>query len=392
LDLDIAIVGASSSGLYAAELLARAGRRVAVFERQPELAPARRTLIVTPQLRHVLGDVPEAAVLHRVHVMAVETPGASLDVQLDDPDLIVERGAMTAHMAERARQAGAELYFGQRFQGVEPHPRGVALRLRPRDGQPIEVTAAALIGADGVFSDVAAAAGLQRAPTVPILQAEVALPPSWNPDAAKVWFDADETRYFYWLVPESADRGVIGLVGEDQGGTRALLLRFLARHGFEPLAFQGAQVAMHQPGLRPWGRVGSAPVLLVGDAAGQVKVTTVGGSVTGFWGAQAAAQFLLGQPGAAANLRALKRELDVHWLIRELLERLDNAGYDRMVGHLSESVRALLGRRNRDSMAGAAWRLPLMQPGLLGLGLHALLARRRIPQLSAEVLRVAEHD
>jgi flavin-dependent dehydrogenase len=324
--------------------------------------------------------------------MAVETPGASLDVQLDDPDLIVERGAMTTQMAERARQAGAELYFGQRFQGLEPHARGVALSLRPRVGEPIEVTATAVIGADGVFSDVAAAAGLQRPPAVPILQAEIALPPSWNPDVAKVWFDAEETRYFYWLVPESAERGVIGLVGEDQGGTRALLLRFLARHNFTPLAFQGAQVAMHHPRLRPWGKIGNAPVLLVGDAAGQVKVTTVGGSVTGFWGAQAAAQALLKQNGAAATLRALKRELDVHWLIREMLERLDNAGYDRMVGRLSEPVRALLGRRNRDSMAGAAWQLPLMQPGLLGLGLRALLARRRIPQLSAEVMRVAERD
>jgi geranylgeranyl reductase len=392
LDLDVAVIGASSACVYAAEQLARGGRRVAFFERQAHLAPARRTLIVTPQLRHVLGGIPEAAVLHRIHVMAVDTPGASAGVQLHDPDLIVERGLMTAHMAGRAVAAGAELRPGYRFQGLEPHPRGVALRLRPRDGQPETITAAALIGADGVFSDGAAAAGMRRPPAVPILPAEVALPHGWDPGVTTVWFDADETRYFYWLVPESAERGVVGLVGDDQSGTRALLMRFLARHGFEPLAFQGAQVAMHHPRLRPWGRVGTAPVLLVGDAAGHVKVTTVGGSVTGFWGAQAAAHALLGKHGAAAELRALKRELDVHWLIRELLERLDNAGYDRMVRELNAPVLGLLGRRNRDSMAGAAWRLPLMQPGLIGLGLRAMLSGRRLPQPQAEITTVAEPD
>jgi flavin-dependent dehydrogenase len=373
LDLDVAIIGASSAGLYAAEQLARGGRRVAVFERQPSLAPARRTLIVTPQLRHVLGYIPESAILHRIHTMEVATPGASLSVELQDPDLIVERDLLAQHLAGRAQQAGAELHYGYRFQGLAPHSAGVALDLRARDGSSPSVMARAVVGADGAFSDVAVAAGLKRPPVVPILQAEVALPPGWNPAVTKVWFDAAETRFFYWLVPESDARGVVGLVGDDQAETRALLLRFLSRHGFEPLAFQGAQVAMHHPRLRPWGQVGSAPVLLVGDAAGQVKVTTVGGTVTGLWGAAAAARALLGNAHRLESLRALKRELDVHWFIRLLLERLDNAGYDRLVRDLNQPVRALLGRRNRDAMAGAIWQVPLLQPGLLALGLRLLL-------------------
>jgi flavin-dependent dehydrogenase len=252
------------------------------------------------------------------------------------------------------------------------------------------VTARAVVGADGVFSDVAVAAGLRRPPVVPILQAEVALPPGWDPLVARVWFDVADSRFFYWLVPESDARGVVGLVGDDQAETRALLLRFLARHSFEPLAFQGAQVAMHHPRLRPWGQVGSTPVLLVGDAAGQVKVTTVGGTVTGLWGAAAAARALLGN-ARREDLRSLKRELDMHWFIRLLLERLDNDGYDRLVRDLNQPVRAFLGHYNRDAMAGAIWRVPLLQPGLLALGLGLLLpagVRRRSPG----AITVAEPD
>ncbi|MCZ7574875.1 MAG: hypothetical protein M5U01_40505 [Ardenticatenaceae bacterium] len=59
-------------------------------------------------------------------------------------------------------------------------------------------------------------------------------------------------------------------MGDDRARTHALLQHFLVRHGFQPLAYQGAQIALHHPRLRPWGQIGAAPVLLVGDAAGHL--------------------------------------------------------------------------------------------------------------------------
>jgi len=386
LKLDVAIIGASSAGLYAAEQLARAGRRVGVFEQHAELDPACRTLIVTPQLQRLLGYVPDAVVLHRIQVMAVATPGVSVRVELQDPDLIVERCCLAHLLAGRAQKAGAELCYGYRFQGLEPHPGGVALHLRAAGGQAATVVAQAVIGADGLFSEVAAAANIKHPPVVPILQAEVRLPPGWDPAVTQVWFDADETRFFYWLIPESVEKGVAGMVGDDRAETWSLLQGFLDRHGFQPLAYQGAQVAMHHPQLRPWERVGSAPVLLVGDAAGQVKVTTVGGTVSGLWGAAAAVRALLRGTPYAHELRPLKRELDLHWFIRLLLDRLDNPGYDRLVSSVTPAVQQLLSRRNRDEMAGGFWKLLLLQPRLLVLGLRLLLHRSGGRRLSPDAM------
>jgi flavin-dependent dehydrogenase len=165
---------------------------------------------------------------------------------------------------------------------------------------------------------------------------------------------------------------VVGLAGQNHGLTHVLLQRFLDRHGFRPISYQDAHVAMHHPGLRPWGRVGLAPVLLVGDAAGQVKVTTVGGTVPGLWGASAAVRALVRGTSYARELGPLKRELDLHWLIRLVLDGLGNAHYDRLVAHLNVAVRDFLGRRNRDQMAGQSWKLPFLQPRLLALGLRHL--------------------
>ena len=110
---------------------------------------------------------------------------------------------------------------------------------------------------------------------------------------------------------------------------------------------------------------------MVGDAAGQVKVTTVGGTVTGLSGAAAAAKAILRDTEYRDELRPLKRELDVHWWMRKVLNRLRPIDYEHLVRMLEGPVGELLARHHRDEMARAAWRIPILEPNLLLLGLRA---------------------
>ncbi len=373
---DVIVVGASTAGLHAAELLAKAGKRVGLFEQQDPLNPSRRTMIVTPKWKEILGIAPDGVVLHSISVMAVETPSSSVDVTLDPPDLIIERAAFTLYLLDKAVSAGVELFLGHKFVSAD----GGTLKFST-GGEIVEAQAPVVIGADGVGSSVARAFGIPRPPFVPILQAEIELPESWDPSVTKVWFDVEDTRYFYWLIPESGDRAVVGLVGDERGHLRDLLESFLDRRGWKALRLQGAKVAMHHPRLRPWRNLEGLSVMLVGDAAGQVKVTTVGGSVTGLAGAQAAARAVLNGTSYSKELSALKRELDVHWWIREFLERLDNRGYDDLVRYMNPRVLGLLEKRNRDEAAGLAWRLLLAQPKFAWLGVRAFTKRRQFQRL-----------
>lgn len=368
--VDVAVVGASSSGLYAAELLAEGGARVAVFERTQRLDPARRTLIITPEIESLLGPVPGDVKLNTTGELALSAGDRAEQVRLRTPDLIIERGRLARWMADRARSAGAELHLGHRFRSLSQGSRGLRLDFETAAGSKT-VRAGALIGADGILSDVGRASGLPRPPVEPLVQAEIELPSGWDPGLTQVWFEPEKTRYFYWLIPESDSRAVVGLIGDGRAGAGALLKSFMARHGFRPLRYQGARVSMHHPGLRPWRSDPDQPIYLVGDAAGQVKVTTVGGTVTGLAGAQAAAAAVLHGIPYHQALRPLQRELDLQWGMRLLLNQLDARGYERLLDCLTPPVKGFLSRHNRDRMFPAIWRL-LLQPRMALLGLATL--------------------
>jgi len=373
--IDIAVVGASTAGLLVARELALKGLRVAVYEARKHQEPARRTLIVTPALNRVLGHVSDQVILHKIDVLRLCAGGECKNVRLQHPDFIVERGQLTAWLQRQVEALGVEIHHNCRFVNFETRQAETLLRFRNGGDEFCERVTRGVVGADGVASDVGRAAGIPRPPSVPILQAEIDLPARWHSSTTAVWFDIEQTKFFFWLLPESERRGVVGLIGDANSRVRELLNQFLATWEFVPGAYQGARVALYDPRIKPWTRVGHLPVYLVGDSAGQVKVTTVGGTVTGFAGARAVAQALLENRSYCSCLRSVKRELDLHYWIRRQLDRLTGRDYVDLIRALNPAVLEFLGTHDRDSMAPVLWRLPLLEPGLMRIGLRSLWRR-----------------
>jgi flavin-dependent dehydrogenase len=377
---NVAIIGASVAGLYAAYLLAQKGVPVQVYEAGETLGPPARTLIVTNQIVSVLGFVPAEAIVNRIERIELFSPQATAQVHLAQPDLIIEREKLIHLLAEKARQAGAEIVLGQRFLGFQGDRDGLTLQLQDRQADRLrEVRADRLLGADGVASQVIRAIQSDSHPTVSILQATVALPPGAEAHTVQVWFNRDDTRFFYWLIPESPECAAVGLIAEHQAEAGARIKSFLAAHRLEATGYQAAQVPMHRFNAQPWARIGDADILLVGDAAGQVKMTTVGGVVSGLRGARAAASALLRPGGYNSELQGLKRELDLHLVLRMVLDCFSNADYDELLRLLNRRARGILEVRTRDEMARTFWRLALAQPQWLVLAAKTLvhLPRKR---------------
>ncbi len=372
-----AVIGGSAAGLFTASLLARQGVPVRVFERIESLEPAARTLIVTHRMRALLGRAAESSIVNEIRRFELFTDGRAATVALKQPDLIVERRALIQGLADDAQAAGATLELGRRFHALHPNGRGLILEVeRCSDGSREEVHAGTIVGGDGASSCVARAAGWPALETVPLVQAIVQLPKDMPPDTARVWFVPQETPYFYWLIPESSTRGALGLIGEAGTETRKLLEQFLEKRKLDPIEFQGARIPVYTGWVPVKRQVGAGSVYLVGDAAGQVKVTTVGGIVTGFRGALGVAEAIL-NGGSSRELRMLRRELDLHLLLRRSLHDFQQSDYSRLVDLLNAPAIQSLGEYSRDEAWRILWRICLRQPRLLLLGLRGLLTRGR---------------
>jgi len=375
------VVGGSAAGFFTAYLLAKGGARVRIIERSEQIEPAQRTLIVTSHMRDLLGPLAESSVVNEIRRFELFTDGRAANIALQRPDLIIERASLIRGLAQQAQHAGASIALGRRFVSLSGKDRGIALALqRCEGGAQEETTVDAVVGADGATSRVAQSAGWPTLQTVPLVQAIVRPPANSPHDTVRVWFIPDDTPFFYWLIPESPTRAALGLIGEDGRETRRCLERFIEQRGFTPLSFQGARTPVYRQWVPVQKRLAGGSVYLVGDAAGQVKVSTVGGIVTGFRGAVGVAQSIL-NGGTSPELHALRRELNLHRLIRKTIHNFRQADYSRLVDLLNASARESLSEYTRDEAARVLWHLCLNQPRLLLLGLRGLLTRGTLPRL-----------
>jgi len=368
------VIGGSASGFFTASLLARAGCGVEVLERADQLDPTPRTLIVTSHMRTLLGEISDRAVVNEIRKFELFTDGRAAHVLLERPDLIIERSRLIRGLADEAQSHGARVSFGNRFVDLQSNGNGLRVHVeRTHAARTEELHADVVVGADGALSRVAQTSGWPRQPTVPLVQAIVRVPSDMRPDTVRVWFVPDDTPYFYWLIPESEERAVLGLIGEDGQETRRCLDRFMEKRGFTPLGYQGARIPVYDRWTPVERRVGAGRVFLVGDAAGQVKVTTVGGIVTGFRGAIGVSEAIL-NGGESRELRSLRRELDLHLLIRKTIHQFKQADYCRLVDLMDASTRHCLSQYTRDEAASVLWHIAMSQPRILLLALRGLLS------------------
>jgi flavin-dependent dehydrogenase len=375
---DVEIIGGSAAGLFAGYLLAREGKRVRLFDANDVLHTESRTLITTSQLSSVLGFFPREAVCNTIERIDLFSPARSVTIPMAEPDLVVERSAVVRMLARKALEAGVEIRGGCKFVEMEPGENEASFTIRDTHNERTDTyTARTIIGADGSFSRVGKIANCNGHETTPILQAIVKLPNHVHRNTTQVWFEPEDTPYFYWLIPESDEQAAVGFIAEEGKSARRTLERFLKRQGLKILDMQAARIPAYTHSVRPWSRMFGSDIYLIGDAAAQVKVTTVGGLVTGLRGAQAAANAILRRSNYLKELKPLRRELGLHLLLRIVLNRFHARDYDRLLGLLNKKTIDLLGRYNRDQAARILCRIVVAQPRFLSFAASAATALLR---------------
>ncbi len=293
---DVLVVGGGPAGTATARGLCERGFSVVLVEEHPEIGrPVQCAGLVSSRVLELAGS--SSMVLRPVRGATVFGPSLrSISFRAEEPRAyVLDRAALDVHLAERAVQSGVDLRVRTRFDRLAEAPNGRAVaELTGPEGNRCRIAARLVVGADGVSSAVARAFRLRRPVEIlPAFEAEYAESPG-DPDSVEVYLGRSVAPgLFGWWIPDGHGGARVG-VAADADGVPArtyflkLVERLATRFG-RPLATPRAYLASGIPiGEVP--RLHGPRVLLVGDAAAQVKPLSGGGIYTALRAAALAAE------------------------------------------------------------------------------------------------------
>ena len=338
---DVIIIGAGPCGSHTARRLSHLGYRVLVVEKNAR--PGDNiccTGIISQECLSAFA-LDSSLVLRQASSAKLISPsGKCLRLCQESPvTAIIDRGRLDTSLAEQAREAGADYLFGAMATDILPGADGVAVRINGQRQETILQAETAVISS-GFGSTLTKKLGLGEIKQFVLgAQAEV---DTNGLDEVEVYFDHRlAPGGFGWLVPTTDGKGLAGLLTRHQADSHLKNL-------LNTLSAQGKIASSEVPcsyGIIPLGplpKTYANRVLVVGEAAGQVKPTTGGGIYYGLLCADIATEvlhqtFQSGNFSAAAlsdyqkKWRArLSRELTIGYWARSLLARLGNNWIDHL--------------------------------------------------------------
>jgi geranylgeranyl reductase family protein len=265
---DVIVVGAGPAGCKTAEIIAKKGYGVLVLEEHPQIGkPTQCTGLVSQRI----GKIPKEIIVNKIKIARFFSGSEHFEIKSKKSVYVIDRRKFDKYVAEEAKKAGVDFKLSTRF-------------LDFKEG---EVTTSngkyrtkILIGADGPNSSVAKISGIEL-PNNILYAAQVRVKSRFNSDTVELWFGSDiAPGLFAWVVPESNIKARVGLA-TDKNLNKFFDKFFKKRLGRIESTDRIGDVIRY--GLIK--KSVTDNVLLVGDAACQIKPFSAGGLVYGQIGA-----------------------------------------------------------------------------------------------------------
>ncbi len=335
---DVVVVGGGPSGATAAMDLAKAGKRVAMLDRDGRIKPCGGA--IPPRL---IADfnIPASQIVARINTARMVSPtGRHVDIAIEGGFVgMVDREDFDEFLRLRAVGQGAARITGT-YLRIERSAAGTEVIYRDKaSGEERRLRTRLIIGADGARSNVAKTEvkGGGEIPYV-IAYHEIVKAPlakaaanaDYDPTRCDVIYDGRISPDFYgWVFPHGKHASIgmgTGIDGVDLKDATAKLRAQAGLTGCETLRREGAPIPLRP--LDKWDN--GADVVLAGDAAGVVAPSSGEGIYYAMVGGRVAATAALAAlaSGRGRDL-ALARKLFMrdHKMVFKVLRQMQDAYY-----------------------------------------------------------------
>ncbi len=342
---DVIIVGAGPAGSYTAYELASSGYSVAVLEQKSASGlDICCTGIISTECFNSFGISPEVILAKANSVRLFSPSGRCLRLESEKVQAcVIDRASFDQAIARKAQASGAHYFLSSRVTDItveEDRAKVEVLYL----GSGEMFTSRAVILANGFKPKLSQELGLGKIRNFLIgAQTEIE---AQNIDEIEMYFGRQiAPGSFAWLVANSANKALAGLLSTSQA--KLHLEKFLLGPFCQGRMTTG-EVKIRQKAI-PLGtlpRTYGDRLLVIGDAAGQVKPTTGGGIYLGHLGAKIAAEVLKealeSDDLAAARLSRYQkeckakmgREISLGYRARQLYGRLSDKRIEKIFNML----------------------------------------------------------
>ena len=393
---DVIVVGAGPAGNNAALSLASQGYGVTVIDSRENIGDKLCTGLVGEECFRRY-PIDPGLVYREISAATVIAPSNEV-VRFETPNpvaRVVNRVAYVSSFADRATEAGAEYLLGHRVVRLEQHNDRISVVTESGT-----TDARSLVLAAGFGSQLNRQLGLGE-PSDYVVGVQ-ALVETEGVDEVEVYLGRDVAPgFFAWLVPTHPGYALAGLLVRKNAPER--FANFVSARQAEGKIMElvDKPVCWGIP-LRPLRRTYADRVVVVGDAAGQVKPTTGGGIFYSLMASEVASETLqqaLHEDKLSANRLAsyqkewknlLSNELEVGYSARRVFEFLGDSQISSLIcqagknGFVSELVASSdVSFDWHSSMIGKIMGHPTLG-GVLRL-VNPLLARMTKPPVPAEI-------
>ncbi len=277
---DVLIVGAGPIGSFLAKNLSKEGLKVVMIDKKSEIGKLACSGLISTKLKNFV-QVKKEFLEHKIKGSVFHSPNYAFEIKRDKTQAyVVDRKKFDQFLLKQAENSGVNIFLNTTFSGFRMENSGITIKTKEQG----IIRSKILVGADGAASSVRQVSGLKG--NLAFVNGVIAYSNEKNSsDLVELFYGRNiAPNFFAWKIP----RGETTEYGLAAGRNHfAYFRKFLKTQNATVKDFYSHPICFGEQ------ETVSDRLILVGDAAAQVKPFSGGGIIYGLISAEIAKKAIL---------------------------------------------------------------------------------------------------